>query len=37
VNEGFQTRLLTTLSAGVAPETTAAAITEMRAAGITVE
>ncbi|MEI2809461.1 MAG: isochorismatase family protein [Nocardioides sp.] len=37
VNEGFQTRLLTTLSAGVAPDTTAAAITEMRAAGITVE
>jgi nicotinamidase/pyrazinamidase len=33
---GFATRVLTDLSAGVAPETTEAAVTEMRGAGITV-
>jgi nicotinamidase/pyrazinamidase len=34
--EGFDTRVLTALCAGVAPETTAAAITEMAAAGVEV-
>ncbi|MEP9381431.1 nicotinamidase [Nocardioides sp. KR10-350] len=34
--EGFTTRVLTALSAGVAPETTERAITEMRAAGVLV-
>lgn len=34
---GFSTRVLLDLCAGVAPETTAAAVTEMRAAGIAVE
>ncbi len=33
---GFRTRLLTDLTAGVAPATTATAVDEMRAAGITV-
>ncbi len=33
--EGFPTRVLTELCAGVAPETTAAALDEMRAAGVT--
>lgn len=36
VREGFATRLLTELSAGVAPETTEAALEEMRAAGVSV-
>lgn len=34
--EGFTTRVLTDLVAGVAPDTTEAALTEMRRAGITV-
>ena len=34
--EGFDTRVLTALCAGVAPESTAAAITEMAAAGVEV-
>ena len=33
--EGFQTRVLTEMIAGVAPETSAAALDEMRAAGVT--
>ena len=33
---GFETRVLTALCAGVAPETTAAANTEMAAAGVEV-
>ena len=33
--EGFETRVLTGMCAGVAPETTAAALDEMRAAGVT--
>jgi nicotinamidase/pyrazinamidase len=33
VKEGFQTRVLLDLTAGVAPETTRAALTELRAAG----
>ena len=33
--EGFDTRLLTAMCAGVAPETSAAALEEMRAAGVT--
>ena len=33
---GFSTRVLTALCAGVAPETTEAALTEMRAAGVTI-
>jgi len=37
VGNGFATRLLTHLCAGVAPETTAAAIAEMREAGVSVE
>jgi nicotinamidase/pyrazinamidase len=36
VNAGFEVRLLERLSAGVAPETTTAALGEMRAAGITI-
>jgi nicotinamidase/pyrazinamidase len=35
-SNGFATRVLTDLCAGVAPETTDAAITEMRGAGVTV-
>jgi nicotinamidase/pyrazinamidase len=35
-SNGFATRVLTDLCAGVAPETTAAAITEMQGAGVTV-
>lgn len=35
VREGFEARLLVELCAGVAPETTAAAITEMESAGVT--
>ncbi len=35
VREGFSTRVLTDLCAGVAPETTEAALTEMREAGVT--
>jgi nicotinamidase/pyrazinamidase len=34
--KGFGTRVLTTLCAGVAPETTEAALAEMRAVGVTV-
>lgn len=34
---GFDTRLLTRLSAGVAPETTATALDELRQAGVTIE
>ena len=37
VGSGFATRVLLVLCAGVAPETTEAAITEMRAAGVSVE
>ena len=33
--EGFDTRVLTDMCAGVAPETSAAALDEMRAAGVT--
>ena len=33
--EGFDTRVLTEMCAGVAPDTSAAALEEMRAAGIT--
>jgi len=33
-SEGFETRVLTAMCAGVAPESTEAALTEMRAAGI---
>lgn len=36
VSSGYQVRLLTSMCAGVAPETTDAALTEMRAAGVTV-
>jgi nicotinamidase/pyrazinamidase len=36
VAAGFSTRLLVDLCAGVAPETTAAALSEMRAAGVSV-
>ncbi len=36
VAEGFSTRLLTSLSAGVAPETTQAALVELRDAGVDV-
>jgi nicotinamidase/pyrazinamidase len=35
--EGFRTRVLLHLTAGVAPETTAAAVTEMALAGVTLE
>jgi nicotinamidase/pyrazinamidase len=34
-SEGFDTRVLTEMCAGVAPGTTAAALEEMRAAGVT--
>ncbi len=34
VREGFTTRVLTDLCAGVAPDTTAAALEELRAAGV---
>lgn len=37
VKEGFATRVLTELCAGVAPETTAAALVELEAAGVTIE
>lgn len=37
IGNGFATRVLLDLCAGVAPETTQAAITEMRAAGVSVE
>ena len=37
VAEGFTTSVLIDLCAGVAPETTEAALKEMRAAGVTVE
>ena len=33
---GFRTRVLTSLCAGVAPQTTEAALAEMRGAGVTV-
>jgi nicotinamidase/pyrazinamidase len=33
--EGFETRVLTEMCAGVAPETTATALEEMRSAGVT--
>jgi nicotinamidase/pyrazinamidase len=36
VRAGFATAVLTDLTAGVAPETTAAALTELRAAGATI-
>jgi nicotinamidase/pyrazinamidase len=36
MRNGFSTRVLTSLCAGVAPETTDAALTEMRGAGVTV-
>jgi nicotinamidase/pyrazinamidase len=35
--EGFETRVLTGMCAGVAPETTAAALSEMAAAGVTLD
>ncbi len=35
--EGFETRVLTAMCAGVAPETTAAALEEMAAAGVTLD
>ncbi len=36
VGNGFTTRLLTDLCAGVAPETTEAALAEMREAGVAI-